>query len=375
MADIFVVEPHPILETDVAPSADLPKTGEARRYGKPHFVPGQIFADFGWERGPRSHDRHVPAKDVEQLGKFVEAEFPENAPHRIDARVVFHFESRTARFVELFEFLLFFLRVDIHAAEFVHREKLAVLADARLFEDDGTFRVADFDYRGAGDEKRGKDDDSAERGRDVERAFDDLLDAQRELVRLRKDVGIEKPLERKETVVPFIELSDGAVELLVLFFLKARVKGNLEHGLPQFLFEKPDEVRLVDVHDDLPPEAFERMQVRIDEDDAESVRAFQVADDIRELRFGENGENRDFPRPDVCGVEFAESDEIELPGDYPKIQKGALGAVRPEKFLAEARLEEVRRIDGVADVFRGKQIPQFGLCKIVVHVPNIDLIF
>ena len=215
MANVFVVEAHPVFESYVAATADLPEAGKSRPYGKAHLVPWEIFADFGRERGTGTDDGHVSPKNVEQLGKLVEAEFSENATHRIDARIVLHLERRTARFVELFQFLLAFFRIDIHAAELVHGKELSVFSDAGLLEDDRAFGIAYLDNRRAGDKQRGKENDSAERGNHVESPLDDFLGVERELACL--DVGVEKPLERKEAVVAEIEFLDGRVELLSFF--------------------------------------------------------------------------------------------------------------------------------------------------------------
>lgn len=50
-------------------------------------------------------------------------------------------------------------------------------------------------------------------------------------------------------------------------------------------------------------------------------------------------------------------------------------AVCTQKLFTQASLEEVCRINRIPNILRGKKISQRGLCKIVVHVPNIILIF
>ena len=100
VAHILVVQAHPFFKADVAAPADLPEARQARRYGKPHLVPGKVFLDFGRKRRAGAHNGHVASQDVEKLRQFVQAEFAENASHRVNPGVVFHFERRAAGLVE-----------------------------------------------------------------------------------------------------------------------------------------------------------------------------------------------------------------------------------------------------------------------------------
>ena len=83
--------------------------------------------------------------DVEQLRQFVEAELAENTPERVYAGVVLHLERLAAGLVQCHEFFFALFGIDVHTAELVHREFLAVFAYASLLEDDRPLRVANLD--------------------------------------------------------------------------------------------------------------------------------------------------------------------------------------------------------------------------------------
>lgn len=135
-------------------------------------MPRLVFRHFGRQRRARPHDGHGTLDDVEKLGQLVEAELAQDSPERVDARVVLHLERLSAGLVQRHELFLAFFGVDVHAAELVHREFLAVLADAGLFEDDGTLGIADFDGECTEQEQRRQQEDAAGGADQVERALD-----------------------------------------------------------------------------------------------------------------------------------------------------------------------------------------------------------
>lgn len=104
VAHILVVQAHPFFKADVAAPADLPEAGESGNHGKTHLVPGKVFLDFGRKRRAGAYNGHVASQDVEKLRQFVQTEFAENASHRVNPGVVFHFERRAAGLVEFFQF-------------------------------------------------------------------------------------------------------------------------------------------------------------------------------------------------------------------------------------------------------------------------------
>ena len=68
VAHILVVQAHPFFKADVAAPADLPEARQARRYGKPHLVPGKVFLDFGRKRRAGPTTDMSPAKMLKSCG-------------------------------------------------------------------------------------------------------------------------------------------------------------------------------------------------------------------------------------------------------------------------------------------------------------------
>lgn len=177
--------------------------------------------------------------------------------HRINARIVLHFEGRAAGFVELLKFLFAGFRIDVHTAEFVHRKELAVFADADLLKDNGSLRVAELDDQGAGDENRGKQNDAAEGRYHVEGPLDEFLGVNGKFVRLGENVTVEQALEREKPVVAHIELFNRFVEFLIPLFLKTGVNADLENRLLGLFTQNVDETRLFNIDEHFATQAFQ----------------------------------------------------------------------------------------------------------------------
>src|SRR5437763_1440091 len=73
LVDIRQIEFHPGIEVDAVASADLPQAGKAGPHAETPVVPALVLSDFPGQGRPRPYQAHVPAKDVPQLGKLVQA--------------------------------------------------------------------------------------------------------------------------------------------------------------------------------------------------------------------------------------------------------------------------------------------------------------
>ena len=142
------VEPHHLVERRPAAPGHLPQPGDAR-LGVEHApaVPRLVLLDLVGERRPRSDERHLAAQDVPELRQLVEARLAQEPPDRRDPRVVGHLEHAvvaavlarlSARLDEPAHVLVMerVIRVRVHRPELQHRERLRILTDADLPEED-----------------------------------------------------------------------------------------------------------------------------------------------------------------------------------------------------------------------------------------------
>ena len=145
---------------------DLPPGGDAGFDALEEEVFGAAFddlVDVELPLGAVADDGHGAFEDVVELGYFVEAHFAHDAAEGGDAGVVVARECGAAGF-----------GVGVHAAEFVHFEGFAFVADAFLGVEDGS-GAGGFDEDG-GDEEEGAEEDESEDGEDnVAEAFDAVL--------------------------------------------------------------------------------------------------------------------------------------------------------------------------------------------------------
>ena len=113
--------------------------------------------------GAVANNGHGAFQDVVELGNLVEAHFAHEAPKGSDAWVVVAREGRAAGF-----------GIGVHAAEFVHLEGLAFIADALLGIENGSGAGA-LDEDGS-DEEHGAEHHQGKDGEDyVAQAFDAVL--------------------------------------------------------------------------------------------------------------------------------------------------------------------------------------------------------
>ena len=73
---ILHIQPHPLIEAQLAPTRNLPETGYPGRNFEPPEVPGLIVFYFAGQRRTRPHNAHVAANDIEDLWDFVETRPP-----------------------------------------------------------------------------------------------------------------------------------------------------------------------------------------------------------------------------------------------------------------------------------------------------------
>ncbi len=308
-------------------------------------MPRFVFRHFGRNRRTRTHDGHVALDDVEELRKFVEAELAEHVTERIDSWVVFHLEGFSARFVLGHEFLLAFFGVHVHAAELVHGEQLAVLADASLLEDDGPLRVADLDRQGAEQQKgRTKENRNACAG-DVYEALDDVTKT--DCVRVFPDVIQVQARKREKAAIRAVEILDFVGELQVVFFLETGVDIRFENGALGLDAECLDETRVIELMQDFFADGFKSRKVGIQEDDSETASVGQETEDVDKAQVREHGENTDTPGILDGLVGAAPAEKVVLMGINLDIQEGLASAVCSQKFFIQASSEKLCRVDNV----------------------------
>ena len=146
-----------------------------------------VLFPFVQGAGAPSHQGHIAFEDVEKLRKLIQRGIADDVADPAgfsvpvfllradDAGIVLQLEHHAVLDpVFLIEFLLPFLGVHIHGAEFPAPEGAAVLADAGLPEEDGA-GVRPFDQR-ADDEGQEPGDQAAdEPADDIDQAFDESL--------------------------------------------------------------------------------------------------------------------------------------------------------------------------------------------------------
>ena len=96
-------------------SENLPQTGEAWLDAEAAAV-GEILEALGlvYRKGARADEAHGTLENIEQLGKLVEAEPPQEAADRRDAGVVGDFENWAGHLVHRGQLVLALLGVGAH---------------------------------------------------------------------------------------------------------------------------------------------------------------------------------------------------------------------------------------------------------------------
>ena len=336
--DIVVVEAHLTFERDVAAATDLPNAGKARRHGEAHAVPRLVFGHFRRNRRARSDNGHIAFENVDELRQFIEAELAENVSKRVNTRVVLHLEGLAASLVLGHEFFSAFFGVNVHAAELVHGEQRAVLANASLLEDDRALRVADFDGERTEQQERREYNQCSRRAGDVYNPLDDVPKA--DLVRVDPDVRKVQTVQREEASVSAVEFLQLVVHFEVVLFLVAGVKVCLENRGLGLVAECLDETCVVELVEDFLADAFERAHVGIQEDDADTAIVAQITENIDKAQVRKHRKNADFPRVFDNFGRTAPAEHVVLVRINLDEKERLAGAVRAQKFLVQPRLEE-----------------------------------
>ena len=87
VAHVPEVHASPFLKADIAASTDLPEARQARLYRQATKLPGSEAGHFADVQRARTDERHLPKEDVEQLRRFIEARFSQDAAQASDPRV------------------------------------------------------------------------------------------------------------------------------------------------------------------------------------------------------------------------------------------------------------------------------------------------
>ena len=171
------VQAHRVRQGQVGAAADLPQPGDPwLHYDPPGHVGSVVLGGLLRQRGPRPDDRHLAARDVDQLRELIQGVAAQPHARFGDPRVPAHLEQGTIAFVLLAEVGLQPWGVDDHGAELPHLEWLAVTADPDLLEEDGA-AVFDADANRDRREDRRQQGQRDGGGRSVEQGLDDKLAA------------------------------------------------------------------------------------------------------------------------------------------------------------------------------------------------------
>lgn len=139
VVDVGEVEGDPFFEVfDAVAAGDLPEAGEAG-FDAEAAALGVFFdaRNFVDGEGAGADEAHLAPEDVDELGKFVDAESAEPGAEGEDAGVVADFEDGAVHFVLGGEFFAHGFGVGVHGAELPHHEGFAVATGAFLAEEDG----------------------------------------------------------------------------------------------------------------------------------------------------------------------------------------------------------------------------------------------
>src|SRR5437867_3071730 len=73
LAHVLTVELHPLVETDIGSTADLPQAGQAWLHLKPDQIARPVLIHFARKGWPRADQAHVALEHVEELRQLIEA--------------------------------------------------------------------------------------------------------------------------------------------------------------------------------------------------------------------------------------------------------------------------------------------------------------
>ena len=155
--DVFQIEFHPFIETDVAAAGDLPEASHARLDGETPELARGVVGDLIWQGRSGADDTHIPADDVDELRHLVNAQFAQPTSDRGDTGIAPKFEDGTGGLIECNQVHFHGVGVGNHRLEFEAEKSLAVLAGAELTVEDAAFTGQSHQERGC--EPDGGEDD------------------------------------------------------------------------------------------------------------------------------------------------------------------------------------------------------------------------
>src|SRR5438876_10763330 len=123
--DVLEIHLDPLIEV-FRLAVDVPEADHPRRHAELPPLPVLEVLPFLGGHRPWADQAHVPLQDAPELGKLVEAEFPQESSHRRDPWIIGHLEDGACHLVALEERRLQLVGLDDHAAELVADERPAV---------------------------------------------------------------------------------------------------------------------------------------------------------------------------------------------------------------------------------------------------------
>ena len=188
MLGVGQVQVDRLVPRKVGAPGDLPQAGNTRADRELAHDARLVLRNLAGERGARADERHITAKNVEELGELVDRGLTQQGPDAGDARVVGHLEhdgvtGAGVGLVGLSQGGLHGFRINVHGAELKHGKTRAVEAHALLLEESGT-AVVQAHHRCNDDPHRCQQDDADKRGDNVAHALDGVVGGRGEIRRM-----------------------------------------------------------------------------------------------------------------------------------------------------------------------------------------------
>src|ERR1035437_750054 len=139
--DVGSVEGDVAVEGGVLPRLNLPEASHAGEDVEAAKVGDVILLDLGGHGRAWANQAHVSAKNVVELGQFVEGVFAQEAPDSGDAGIVGDFEQNAVALVPVQKVLFQLVRIDAHGAELVASEGAALAPHTLRAIEDRAVRV------------------------------------------------------------------------------------------------------------------------------------------------------------------------------------------------------------------------------------------
>lgn len=164
------------------------------------------------------------------------------------------------------------------------------------------------------------------------------------------DFGEQQAGQLEEASAHAVEFFYALAQFLVLLFWESRIEVSLENRFFGCVAQCLDESRVVQPVEHVFADVLELVQVRVQQDDAETVAVGEVAENVDESQVREHGQDADFPGlvDDLVGPGPAEN--VELVGVNLYKEKRLAGAVGTLEFFVQACTEQPCRVDNVLEL-------------------------